>query len=226
MKIYQSRWGAAAGWEVKSGAPLQDPQLVLVFGATQLLRRADLLAAIREQNPGALMLGCSTAGEISGVEVTDNSLVATSVRFERTKVHAFRVDLATVDGSLAAGEQLARQVPPALTGGEKLNHVIVLSDGLKANGSQLVEAMTRYLPPAAVITGGLAGDGSSFAETLVLWDDVARPDTVVAIAFYGDALSVGYSAFGGWDPFGPERRITKSRDNVLFELDGQSALML
>lgn len=31
---------------------------------------------------------------------------------------------------------------------------------------------------------------------------------------------------GGWDPFGPERIITRSQGNVLYELDGQSALGL
>jgi len=31
---------------------------------------------------------------------------------------------------------------------------------------------------------------------------------------------------GGWDPFGPERLITKSKENILYELDGQSALEL
>jgi hypothetical protein len=31
---------------------------------------------------------------------------------------------------------------------------------------------------------------------------------------------------GGWSAFGPERKITKSKGNVLYELDGQSALSL
>ncbi|RJQ51925.1 MAG: hypothetical protein C4530_19405, partial [Desulfobacteraceae bacterium] len=31
---------------------------------------------------------------------------------------------------------------------------------------------------------------------------------------------------GGWDPFGPERLVTRSKGNVLYELDGQSALEL
>jgi hypothetical protein len=226
MNVYQSRWDASSGWKPKTGFPVPDSQLVLVFGATELLKRAELLAEIQAQNPGALMLGCSTAGEISGAEVTDNSLVVTAVRFEKTKIHAAHVDLAETDGSKAAGEQLAAALPGALAGGEKLNHVMVLSDGLKTNGSQLVEAMVRQVPAPVVVTGGLAGDGARFAETLVLWEGEARPDTVVAIGFYGEELSVGYSAYGGWDPFGPERRITKSRGNILYELDGQSALML
>ncbi len=226
MNIFQSRWDAGSGWKVKSGAPLPDSQLVLVFGATELLNRADLLGEIQGQNPGALMFGCSTAGEISGVEVTDNSLVATSVHFDHTKVHLARVDLAEAGCSGTAGERLALALPGVLPGGEKLNHVMVLCDGLKTNGSQLVEAMARHIPAPAVITGGLAGDGARFAETLVLADGAARADTVAALGFYGGRLSVGYSAFGGWDSFGPERRITKARGNILYELDGQSALML
>jgi hypothetical protein len=39
-------------------------------------------------------------------------------------------------------------------------------------------------------------------------------------------LRVGYGSLGGWDPFGPERLITRSKGNVLYELDGHSALEL
>jgi hypothetical protein len=226
MKICQSKWESTSGWKVKSGTPMADAQLIMVFGATDVLRREDLLADIRAQNPGALMFGCSTAGEISGVEVSDNSLVVTAIHFDHTKIRAARVDLTSPDCSAAAGEELARQMPAALPTGEKINHVIILSDGLKANGSQLIEAMNHHLPATAVVTGGLAGDGGRFAETLVLWEGAALSGAVVALGFYGESLSVGYGAFGGWDPFGPERRITKSRSNVLYELDGQSALML
>src|SRR5205085_1989348 len=42
----------------------------------------------------------------------------------------------------------------------------------------------------------------------------------------GDRLKVGYGSLGGWDPFGPERLITRSKGNILYELDGQSALAL
>jgi hypothetical protein len=226
MNISQSIWNANSGWKLKRGVPMADAQLVLVFGATASMRRTELLAEIQARNPSAVMFGCSTAGEISGVEVTDDSLVVTSVHFERTQIRAVKISLAEADGSRTAGELLARQLPASLPGGEKINHVIVLCDGLKTNGSQFVEAMTKHIPAPAVITGGLAGDGARFAETLVLWEGVARPNTVAAVGFYGEALSAGYRAYGGWDPFGPERRITKSQGNILFELDGQSALML
>jgi hypothetical protein len=49
---------------------------------------------------------------------------------------------------------------------------------------------------------------------------------VVGVGLYGESLRVGYGSQGGWDSFGPARRVTRSRGNVLFELDGESALAL
>lgn len=205
MKICQSKWVEGSGWTVKSGAPVASPQLVFVFGATSLLKRADLIGDIQKQNPGALLFGCSTA-----------------VRFEHTEIRAARVKLAESGGSRAASEELALALPHLVSVGGKtggLNHVMILSDGLKANGSELVAAMIQNLPAGEVVTGGLAGDGARFGETVVLWEGSAQTESVVALAFYGGNLSMGYGAFGGWDPFGPERRITKARGNVLYELD-------
>ncbi len=226
MKVHQSRWVANSGWTVRSGSEPVDAQLVLVFGATALLNRSELITEIRAKNSRALVFGCSTAGEISGTEVTDDSLVVTAIQFEHTKIHSSQASLSSGLGSEAAGEQIARGLPSTLPTGEKLNHVMVLADGLKTNGTRLVWAMANQLPTNVKITGGLAGDGPRFAETVVLTGGLAQRDMVVAVGFYGDRLEVGCSAFGGWDPFGPERLVTKSNGNILYELDGQSALAL
>jgi hypothetical protein len=79
------------------------------------------------------------------------------------------------------------------------------------------------------VTGGLSGDGPRFRETVVLCGRepaVPSPDIAAVLGFYGSGLRVGYASLGGWDAFGPERLITRSRGNVLFELDGRSALEL
>ncbi len=76
------------------------------------------------------------------------------------------------------------------------------------------------------VTGGLSGDGTRFAKTYVLAGGEPRQNVVAAVGFYGERLRVGYASLGGWDPFGPDRLITRSSDNVLYELDGKSALSL
>jgi hypothetical protein len=171
--------------------------------------------------PDAHLVGCSTSGEICGVQILDDSIVATALEFEDTTVRVARSCIANEDDSLRAGQRLAEQLPP-----EALSHIFVLSDGLKVNGSKLVEGLTGKLPDGVTITGGLAGDGTRFEDTLVVDGCNATSRIAAAVGFYGRRIQVGCASLGGWDPFGPERFITAASGNVLYELDGQSALAL
>jgi hypothetical protein len=49
-------------------------------------------------------------------------------------------------------------------------------------------------------------------------------DQFVAVGLYGDEIKIGHGSVGGWDLFGPSRTVTKSHNNVLYELNGKSAL--
>jgi hypothetical protein len=57
-------------------------------------------------------------------------------------------------------------------------------------------------------------------------DETLKDNMIAALGFYGNRLRVGFGSLGGWDPFGPERLITRSQGNVLYELDRRSALDL
>ncbi|UPT75559.1 MAG: hypothetical protein M0D55_07770 [Elusimicrobiota bacterium] len=160
-------------------------------------------------------------GEILGVEVRDDTMAATAIAFESSSFMACRTRVIGVEDSFAAGERLARALEPA-----GLVHVLVLANGIRVNGSALVKGLTARLPAGVVVTGGLAGDAGRFVKTFVVSDGEAESDTVAAVGLYGDRLRVGCGSLGGWDPFGPERLITRSKGNVLFELDGKSALEL
>jgi len=222
MKIEQRKWMRASGWMPQQADSLQkSAQLVLLFGSTALLEHQHLMEEVQQRYPGAHLMGCSTAGEICGVHVTDDSLVATAIHFEQTQVRGGSIRLETTKDSFHAGVALAQLLEP-----EGLVHVFILSDGLSVNGSDLVRGLMTRLPESVTVTGGLAGDGGRFEKTLVFWDGPPEKDTVAVVGFYGRHLKIGYGSLGGWDPFGPERLITRSRGNVLYELDGQSALEL
>jgi hypothetical protein len=168
-----------------------------------------------------LLVGCSTAGEICGTSVRDDSVVSTAIHFEHTAVRAAYRPLADASRSKEVGEQLARDLAA-----EDLLHVFVLAEGLKVNGSELVKGLRDELPNHIAATGGLAADGARFEHTVVSLDGQMKEGAVAAIGFYGDRLRIGYGSLGGWDPFGPDRLITRSAGNVLYELDGSSALEL
>jgi hypothetical protein len=218
------------GWEPCAPGSLDGAELALIFGGPGALKRDDLRREVAAAYPRAWSFGCSTAGDIFGTQVSDDSLVVTAVRFEHTRIRGCSASIAGPEDSLEAGERLARGLEGALEG-EGLVHVLVLSDGLHVNGSKLVEGLARHLPEHVTVTGGLSGDGPRFKETLVVGgphqdEIVPESKTIAALGLYGSDLRIGYASLGGWDPFGPERLITRSSGNVLYELDGRSALDL
>ncbi len=223
IRTEQKQWTQNTGWVTKTENGLKDSaQLVFVFGATALMRNTELVDNIQSAYPAAHILGCSTAGEILGTEVWDDTLAVTAVEFEHTKIKSANVELNAENDSYLAGQQLAE----ILSDEDELTHVFVLSDGIYVNGSHLVRGLEEKLPEGILVTGGLAGDGSRFEKTRVIIDGQSTQRRVGAIGFYGQRLKIGNGSWGGWDPFGPERIITRSENNVLYELDGQSALEL
>ena len=97
---------------------------------------------------------------------------------------------------------------------------------MRVNGSDLANGFSATLPPHVVVTGGLAADGNRFQRTWTIRDGKPETGVVTVAAFYGDNLQITHGSHGGWDSFGPERRVTRSYGNVLYELDGRSALSL
>jgi hypothetical protein len=89
-----------------------------------------------------------------------------------------------------------------------------------------VRGLMKHLPEGVAVTGGLAGDGARFGTTLVFKHGDPQQRVISAVGLYGSRLKVGFGSLGGWDPFGPERLVTRSKGNVLFELDGRPALGL
>ena len=222
MKVEQRLWQAASGWQPSAPGELGGAaRLVLVFGATPLLRDAARLAEIAAGYPAAIVAGCSTAGEICGTRVRDDTLTLTAVAFDKTKVSLAETAIGCAADSRAAGARLAQALA-----GDGLAHVLVFSGGLKVNGTELAAGLREHLPERVAVTGGLAGDGDRFRHTLVCAGGSAAEARVAAVGFYGDSLKIGCGSLGGWDPFGPERLITRAEGNVLFELDGQPALDL
>jgi len=195
--------------------------LVLLFGNTLILKAQKCFSEIKDAYPKALLFGCSTAGEICGTHVNDDSLIATAINFKFTQLKGSQIRLNEVENSFQAGDRLARSLDK-----KGLVHVFVLSDGLKVNGSDLVNGLMKNLPDGVTLTGGLSGDGERFEETFVLWDGPPESGAIAVLGLYGNRLKVGYGSMGGWDSFGPERLITRSKGNILYELCGNSALGL
>jgi hypothetical protein len=213
----------SGGGRIAEALPPFDSEqtLVLAFGPTSLMDRAEVLAELAQAYPRSHIMGCSTSGEILGTKVVDDSLVIAVARFRNTRLATTGAAVGSASDSFEAGRRLATELAaPDLRG------ALVLSDGLLVNGTELVRGINAVLPPSVIVTGGLAGDGDRFQRTWVLSDRAPRSGWVSAVAFYGDRIRIGHGSKGGWDMFGPERVVTRAEGNVLYELDGRPALQL
>lgn len=222
MQLITLSFSLGAGWSGPLPTELDGPRtLVLAFGAPPYGQDEAALQALRDALPQAVQVGCSTAGEIFEGEVRDNTLSVAVIRFESTELVRAVTPVADREDSAAAGQRLAAQLQHP-----GLQAVLLFSEGVQVNGTALVDALTRHLPPGVALSGGLAGDGDRFGSTWV-WDGRrALGRSIVAVGLCGKRIQVGLGSEGGWAHFGPERHITRAQGQVLYELDGRPALDL
>ncbi len=221
MEIHALRYDQKRQWSATLPPVDSQRTLILMFGSSHFVDSADPIRELIDHYPRSVVIGCSTAGEILGTQIFDESLSAAIVRFDHTDIKMASAPAGSPDDSFKAGQDIAQQLHDA-----RLKGILVLSDGLCVNGSELVRGVNSMVSDSVVVTGGLAGDGDRFRRTWVLQDRRPQAGFVTAVGFYGDRIRIGHGSKGGWDRFGPERRVTKSKGNVLFELDDRPALLL
>jgi hypothetical protein len=215
MRLWQGTLEEAGAVSWSTGS------IALVFGGVDALEARH--TALERIARTCTLAGCSSAGDISGERISDDEPVVTVVTFDAPvtiTTATARLDDHGAD-SASAGRSLAR----ALTECQP-RHVLVFAAGRQINGSALTGAMGEVLGPTVGVTGGIAGDGPNFGRTVVVSGGRVQDECITAIGICSDAVDVRYGSRGDWDPFGPERVITRSKGNVVHELDGEPALTL
>jgi hypothetical protein len=196
------------------------PQISVLFGAPGFFADRENLEKTF-LGAGLNVIGCSTAGEISGIGVSDDSFSLLALHFDATEVKVAAAPLKNAQGSRATGQDIGKKLAaPNLAG------IFVLAPGLNVNGSEFTRGIVETVGKNVVVTGGLAGDGGAFAETFTFMNGHVHGDHAVAFGLYGDKVSIRAGSRGGWKPFGPIRRVTKASANILYEIDDKPALKL
>lgn len=198
------------------------PDLILVYAPTKEFEQGGLIRAAMEKLAStSLVIGCSTAGNISNNEIDDSDVVMTGSKFNKPNFKSVSTTISNMDDSFSAGRRLVEKLDR--TG---LQALYVLGPGLDINGSALINGIRDVVGANVTITGGLAGDGTDFKKTYTVLNGEISSNQIVGFAIYGDDVKVAYGSMGGWEPFGPVRRVSKAHQNILFEIDGEPALDL
>jgi len=182
--------------DLPSASPLPNANLVLVFGSVKRFSESKLTSFLKDRYPTAQIIGCTTSGEINPSGVFDDSLQITAILWEKTMQRVVHTKMSGMQNSFETAATLAKQLA--------------------------AESVLGETP----IVGGLAGDGGAFVKTLQLFNDTISDGLVIAVGLYGNNLVTSSGALGGWKPYGPPRKITRSVKNVVYEMDGKPALPL
>lgn len=177
---------------------------------------AEMLTGVVEAAGTAKVVGCTTDGEISTSGFSTGSVVlggviSDNVSFEVASTSSIGSD------SQSAGRRLAQQLP------RSARHVQLFSDGLTGNGCAILRGMQSIYGPQIPISGGAAGDARAMKQTWQFAGNKVLTDSVTAISFSGD-IRVGTGVRSGWFPAGVPKKVTRSVGNVVYELEGESAL--
>lgn len=211
-------WDGIDGWQLRHVKFA--PGLVFYFGDRATLADGSRFRELRQSFPDACLIGCSTDGQIAGDELVESGISGVAIRFETTTMRTAMAAIDEPSSSAACGEAIG-----AALASHGLAGILVLSDGLAVNGGELLAGIAKHVGSIPVF-GGLAADGALFVETAVGLNCPPKPGLVAAIGFYGSSIRFGHGSAGGWDVFGPKRRITTAKGNTLTALDGRPALDL
>lgn len=217
LKTYlytNGKWDTALNFQLDSRNTL-----IIIFSTSNHKKIKEPLLEITNNYPNSIIIGASSAGEIFQSNIYDDSLSVAIMMFEHTRLKHNLCQLISADTSYSNGVTIANKLK-----NNDLKGIFILSEGLNVNGSQLTDGISSVIDSKIQITGGLAGDGDRFEKTWIISNGVPKSNHVCAVGFYGEHIHIESSSKGGWDSIGLHRIITKSKNNILYELDNKPAL--
>jgi signal transduction histidine kinase len=185
----------------------------------------ELIQFVLKFNPNVKIIGTTTDGEIMEGNILKNSVVLSFSLFEQTDLSTFYIDLTEMkqkfksNCSFYGGVELAKKMNIT----EKTKGVIIFGDGLTLNGEEFLNGFAS-INNSVLIAGGLAGDNANFINTYTFTEKIVLKEGVVAVKLDSDVLHVNSLYFFGWQGIGKEFEITKSKKNLLIQLNNRPVL--
>lgn len=180
-----------------------------------------LLDGIMSVWPHLQLVGCTTDGEFSSAKgYEDDSCVLTLIASETCRIVSGFIDNTAPDLSLACSGSLNQAI---LELGQKPDLCILFSDVLRINGEQVIEQLSRASGNTMPIVGGIAGDSWRFGEAKQFINSTASADISTFLLLAGP-FDYSFGMDSGWEPYGEMGTITRSKGNVVYEINHKPAL--
>ena len=196
--------------------------LLVVFSSSKY-DQEKVLEGVRSVSGEALLVGSSTAGEITTKGPSkENSVAVMAVSAPNVKFFAGVGEDIAKDNRVA-GKKAAEEVKKQA--GEALKAFIMLPDVLTGNGAEIVRGVLETLGEHFLVVGGASGDDFEFKKTYQYLNDRVYSGAVVGLGLTGD-FKIGIGVKHGWIPVGESFTVTKSSGSVLHEINNKPAIKI
>jgi hypothetical protein len=215
--------GREAAEQALQKAGINRPDFVFMFASIGYDQRS-LLRTVRETTGGAPLSGCSVEGTIDGDDADEShfSVLVTAVSSEELQwINGLATGLS--DDSCAVGKRVAEDLLPQLSA--DTIGLFIFPDGLTYDIDNFFAGLEGDLPSDRFlpIWGGGAGNNLNLGKpTYQYCDDEVVSDGISYALLSGEARpawAISHSLI----PIGGERIVTRSRGNVIYEIDGKPA---
>ncbi|HET6662199.1 MAG TPA: FIST N-terminal domain-containing protein [Rubrobacter sp.] len=222
--------GREAAGQALENAGIAKPDFVFMFASIGY-DQPSLLQVVREATGGAPLSGCSSEGTIGGDDADESnfSVVITTISSDELQWHNGIVRGLLEDDSRAVGQRVAKDLLPYLSA--DTIGLFVFPDGRKDFGvatdsldnffAGLEENLPseRFLP----IWGGGAGNNFTLEEPTYQYCDDEVISGGISYALLSGEARTAWAISHGCIPIGGERIVTRSKGNVIHEIDGKPA---
>jgi hypothetical protein len=217
--------GREAAEQALEKAGVDRPDFVVMFGSIGYDQRS-LVRAVREVTGGAPLTGCSAEGTINGDEADESSfsVVVTAISsddLQWTNGIARRLE----DDARAVGQQVAQDLLPDLS--TDTIGLFVFPDGLitltlESFFAGLEENLStlQFLP----LWGGGAGNNLDTVGPTYQYCDDEVISGGISYALLSGKAQASWAISHGLVPIGGERIVTRSKGNVIYEIDDKPAV--
>ena len=216
--------GREAAEQALKEAGLNRPEFVFMFASIGYDQRS-LLRAVRESTGGAPLTGCSAEGTIDGDDADESnfSVVVTVISSEELQWHNGLAKGLNAD-SRAVGQRVAEDLVPHLS--SETIGLFVFPDGLNLTLYDFFAGLEENLPSERFLPMWGGGAGNNFSvetPTYQYCDDEVITDGVSYALLSGEA-QVSWAISHGMVPLGGKRKVTRSKGNVIYEINGKPAV--
>lgn len=196
--------------------------LAIVFGPKDLFF-PELSAELKKQDPNVKVVGLGTSNCFVGSSSGNGAeLVVATLELNKTKVATICLPNASYESTPEVSQKLADHLMAQSTPDAPLAGVLLFAEGLNINGAALPRPFEALKVP---VCGGLASEVDfAFKKTQIFYEGQELQNHITAVGFFGKDFVMESYAAHGMKPFGVFKKITKSSNNLLIEVDGKPAV--